>query len=335
MDLLRGSGGGSQGNMRSQELDNMNRQAQANNRLVTGQLKGQLELAQKNVGQAGEANTMKAIADTMTGGLTIAKVAPAASAYRAFHNERVALRATKAAAVEARANSDSVSSLVGKISDTPAFNGNVADTVKLSGGGGVGVFGDDPVANPTPPPMQTGTAGKMSEVSPSDPVAPDGSAPVKAPTVDPQEAPNPLKVGPAGEEAKGAKGLMTVEEGASLGGKVAKGAGVLAGASAVYEDISGGGIGGKGSNWEQKLGNVSQIAGAVADVIPGGEIFGAGLGLIGSIFSSTGDSVAGSKAKAAAQAKAASAKSALAAQQSAPVQQATLAAPTVTYGRSV
>ena len=58
------------------------------------------------------------------------------------HNERVALRATKAAAVEARANSDSVSSLVGKISDTPAFNGNVADTVKLSGGGGVGVVGD-------------------------------------------------------------------------------------------------------------------------------------------------------------------------------------------------
>ena len=49
MDLLRGSGGGSQGNMRSQELDNMNRQAQANNRLVTGQLKGQLDLAQKNV----------------------------------------------------------------------------------------------------------------------------------------------------------------------------------------------------------------------------------------------------------------------------------------------
>ena len=334
MDLLRGSSGGSQGNMRSQEMDNMNRQAQANNRMVTGQLKGQLELAQKNVGQAGEANTMKAIADTMTGGLTLAKVAPAVSAYRAFHNDRVALRATKAAAVEARANSDAVSSLVGKISDTPAFNGNVADTVKLSGGGGVGVVGDAPVA-PTAPTMQTGTAGKMSEVSPSEPVAPDGSAPVKAPTVDPQEAPDPLKVGPAGEEAKGVKGLMTVEEGASLGGKVAKGAGVLAGASAVYEDISGGGIGGKGSNWEQKVGNISQIAGAVADVIPGGELFGAGFGLVGSIFSSTGDSVAGSKAKASAQAKAVSAQSALSAQQSAPVQQTTLATPTVTYGRSV
>ena len=175
----------------------------------------------------------------------------------------------------------------------------------------------------------------MSEVSPAETVAPDGSAPVKAPTVDPQKAPDPLKVGPAGEEAKGAKGLMSVEEGAKLGGKVAKGAGVLAGASAVFEDISGGGIGGKGSNWEQKVGNVSQILGSVADVIPGGELFGAAAGLIGSIFSSTGDSVAGSKAKAAAQAKAASAKSALAAQQAAPVQQATLAEPTVTYGRSV
>lgn len=319
MDLLRGSGGGSQGNMRSQELDNMNRQAQANNRLVTEQLKGQLELAQKNVGQAGEANTMKAIADTMTGGLTIAKVAPAASAYRAFHNERVALRAKTAAAVQAKAGEE-IGGLTSKINATPPSvpEGAVAQ-----------------VAKPPPPPMQTGAAGKMSEVSPAETVAPDGSAPVKAPTVDPQKAPDPLKVGPAGEEAKGAKGLMSVEEGAKLGGKVAKGAGVLAGASAVFEDISGGGIGGKGSNWEQKAGNVTQILGSVADVIPGGELIGAGLGLIGSIFSSTGDSVAGSKAKAAAQAKAAAAKSALAAQQAAPVQQATLAQPTVTYGRSV
>ena len=319
MDLLRGSSGGSQGNMRSQEMDNMNRQAQANNRMVTGQLKGQLDLAQKNVGQAGEANTMKAIADTMTGGLTLAKVAPAVSAYRAFHNDRVALRATKAAAVQAKVGED-IGGLTSKINATPP---SVPEGAVVQ------------VAKPPPPPMRTGTAGKMSEVSPSEPVAPDGSAPVKAPTVDPQEAPDPLKVGPAGEEAKGVKGLMTVEEGASLGGKVAKGAGVLAGASAVYEDISGGGIGGKGSNWEQKVGNVSQILGAVADVIPGGELVGAGLGLVGSIFSSTGDSVAGSKAKASAQAKAVSAQSALSAQQSAPVQQTTLATPTVTYGRSV
>tara|TARA_R110000744_G_scaffold355239_1_gene461747 strand:+ start:111 stop:1070 length:960 start_codon:yes stop_codon:yes gene_type:complete len=319
MDLLRGNGGGSLGNMRSQEMDNMNRQAQANNRMVTGQLKGQLDLAQKNVGQAGEANTMKAISDTLTGGLVIAKTAPAVSAYRAFHNQRVALRAKTAEAVQAKAGEE-IGGLTSKINATPPSvpEGAVAQ-----------------VAKPPPPPMQTGSAGKMSEVSPAETVAPDGSAPVKAPTVDPQEAPNPLKVGSAGEEAKGAKGLMSVEQGAELGSKVAKGAGLLAGASAVYEDISGGGIGGKGSNWEQKVGNVSQILGAVADVIPGGEIFGAGLGLVGSIFSSTGDSVAGSKAKASAQAKAVSAQSALSAQQSAPVQQTTLATPTVTYGRSV
>ena len=301
MDLLRGSGAASQGNMRSEQMENLNRQARERNMAETKNLRDKLDQAQGGVGQVGEANTMKAISDTLTGGFLGAKVAPAVKEYRAFHNQRVKLQNDKLAS-QMKGGVKEVSA-----PDEPAFRGNVPDTVNLSGGGGVGVVGE------------SGPVGAPAE-------------PVKAPTPAPQEAPNPLKVGPAGEEA----GEEITEEAAGkIGGRVMKGASLLQGAGNLYQDISTGSIGGKGSNWEQKVGNIGSMVGAVADVIPGGEVIGAGIGLVSGIFSDIGDAVSGDKKKGAATAKVAAAKTALAAQVAKPVQTVSLAAPEVSYGRSV
>ena len=288
MDLLRGSGGASQGNMRSEQMEAQTSQARLRNMAETQRLRDKLDQAQGGVGQVGEANTMKAIA---------------VKEYRAFHNQRVALKRAKL--------SSQIKESVGE--------------PKVSG---------DPVApKPAPPPMRSGAAGKMDEVSPAEPV--------KAPTVEPQEAPKPLKVvGKAGEGA-GEEGAveegaeMSVEEAGKMGSRVMKGASLLQGAGNLYQDISTDSIGGKGSNWEQKVGNIGSMVGAVADVIPGGELVGAGIGLVSGIFSDIGDSVAGDKKKAAATAKVAAAKTALAAQVAKPVQSVSIAAPEVSYGRSI
>ena len=303
MDLLRGSGGASQGNMRSEQMEAQTSQSRERNMVETRNLRDKLDQAQGGVGQVGEANTMKAISDTLTGGFLGAKVAPAVKEYRAFHNQRVALKRAKL--------SSQIKESVGE--------------PKVSG---------DPVApKPAPPPMRSGAAGKMDEVSPAEPV--------KAPTVEPQEAPKPLKVvGKAGEGA-GEEGAveegaeMSVEEAGKMGSRVMKGASLLQGAGNLYQDISTDSIGGKGSNWEQKVGNIGSMVGAVADVIPGGELVGAGIGLVSGIFSDIGDSVAGEKKKAAATAKVAAAKTALAAQVAKPVQSVSIAAPEVSYGRSI
>mgnify|MGYP003638170353 CR=1 FL=1 len=303
MDLLRGSGGASQGNMRSEQMEAQTSQARQRNRAETQRLRDKLDQAQGGVGQVGEANTMKAISDTLTGGFLSAKVAPAVKEYRAFHNQRVALQRAKLA------SDNSVEGVVGKIK---------AET---------------PVTQSAPKPVRPNLMLQEDEVSPAEPVAPDGSAPVKAPTVEPQEAPKPLKVvGKAGEEA----GEEITEEAAGkMAGRVMKGASALQGAGNLYQDISTGSIGGKGSNWEQKVGNIGTMVGAVADFIPGGEAVGAGIGLLSGIFSDIGDTVAGEKKKAAATAKVAAAKTALAAQVAKPVENVSLAAPTVSYGRSI
>ena len=295
MDLLRGSGGASQGNMRSEQMENLTSQARQRNMAQTQRLRDKLDQSQGGVGQVGEANTMKAISDTLIGGFLGAKVAPAVKEYRAFHNQRVALKRANLAA------DNSVEGVVGKIK---------AET---------------PVTQSAPKPVRPNLMLQEDEVSPAEPV--------KAPTPAPQEAPKPLKVvGKAGEEA----GEEITEEAAGkMGGRLMKGASLLQGAGSLYQDISTGSIGGKGSNWEQKVGNIGSMVGAVADVIPGGELVGAGIGLVSGIFSDIGDAESGAKKKAQAQAKVTAAKSSLAAQQSAPVQQTTLATPTVTYGRSV
>ena len=295
MDLLRGSGGASQGNMRSEQMEAQTSQARQRNRAETQRLRDKLDQAQGGVGQVGEANTMKAISDTLTGGFLSAKVAPAVKEYRAFHNQRVALQRAKLA------SDNSVEGVVGKIK---------AET---------------PVTQSAPKPVRPNLMLQEDEVSPAEPV--------KAPTVEPQEAPKPLKVvGKAGEEA----GEEITEEAAGkMAGRVMKGASALQGAGNLYQDISTGSIGGKGSNWEQKVGNIGTMVGAVADFIPGGEAVGAGIGLLSGIFSDIGDTVAGEKKKAAATAKVAAAKTALAAQVAKPVDNVSLAAPTVSYGRSI
>ena len=298
MDLLRGSGAASQGNMRSEQMENLNRQARLQNMAVTRNLRDKLDQAQGGVGQVGEANTMKAISDTLTGGFLGAKVAPAVKEYRAFHNQRVALKNAKLA------SDNSVEGVVGKIQ---------AET---------------PVTQSAPKPVRPNLMLQEDEVSPAEPV--------KAPTPAPQEAPKPLKVvGKAGGAADEAGEEMTEEAAGKIGGRIMKGASLLQGAGNLYQDISTGSIGGKGSNWEQKVGNIGSMVGAVADVIPGGELVGAGIGLVSGIFSDIGDSVAGDKKKAAATAKVAAAKTALAAQVAKPVQSVSIAAPEVSYGRSI
>mgnify|MGYP003651504247 CR=1 FL=1 len=295
MDLLRGSGGASQGNMRSEQMEAQTSQARQRNRAETQRLRDKLDQAQGGVGQVGEANTMKAISDTLTGGFLSAKVAPAVKEYRAFHNQRVQLQRAKLS------SDNSVEGVVGKIK---------AET---------------PVTQSAPKPVRPNLMLQEDEVSPAEPV--------KAPTVEPQEAPKPLKVvGKAGEEA----GEEITEEAAGkMAGRVMKGASALQGAGNLYQDISTGSIGGKGSNWEQKVGNIGTMVGAVADFIPGGEAIGAGIGLLSGIFSDIGDTEAGAKKKAAATAKVAAAKTALAAQVAKPVENVSLAAPTVSYGRSI
>ena len=297
MDLLRGSGGASQGNMRSEQMEAQTSQARQRNMAETQRLRDKLDQAQGGVGQVGEANTMKAISDTLIGGFQGAKVAPAVKEYRAFHNQRVALKRAK-------------------------LTSQIKESV------GEPTVSADPVApKPAPPPMRSGAAGKMDEVSPAEPV--------KAPTPAPQDAPKPLKVGPAGEGAVEEGAEMSVEEAGTMGSRLMKGASLLQGAGSLYQDISTDSIGGKGSNWEQKVGNIGSMVGAVADVIPGGELVGAGIGLVSGIFSDIGDSVAGSKKKAQAQAKVTAAKSALAKQVAKPVDNVSIAAPTVSYGRSI
>ena len=297
MDLLRGSGAG-QGNMRSEQMQSLNQQARQRNMAETNRLRDKLDQAQGGAGQVGEANTMKAISDTLTGGFLGAKVAPAVKEYRAFHNQRVKLQNDKLA------SDQSVEGVVGKIK---------AET---------------PVTQSAPKPVRPNLMLQEDEVSPAEPV--------KAPTPAPQEAPKPLKVGPAGEGAVEEAGEeMTEEAAGKMAGRVMKGASALQGAGNLYQDISSGSIGGKGSNWEQKVGNIGTMVGAVADVIPGGEAVGAAIGLASGIFSDIGDTVAGSKKKAQAQAKVASAKTALAAQVAKPVESVSLAAPEVSYGRSI
>ena len=312
MDLFQNSGAGV-GNMMSQRAEASSQQAFERNKMETQKLQDSVKLAKGQVSQVGEANTMKGIQDAIVGGVLGAKIAPAVKEYRAFHNQRLQVRRDKLAS-----QPKEVSATAGEAEADPVFRGNVPDTVKLSGGGGVGVVGSE------------ASVGKPVE---SEPTAPDGSAKVKAPTVEPQEAPKPLKVvGKAGEEA-GEE--MTEEAAGNIGGRLMKGASLLQGAGNLYQDISTGSIGGKGSNWEQKVGNIGSMVGAVADVIPGGEVIGAGIGLVSGIFSDIGDTISGDKKKAAATANVATAQSALKTQQAQKPTQTSVVLPTVSYGRSV
>ena len=163
MDLFQNSGAGV-GNMMSQRAEAQSQQAFERNKMETQKLQDSVKLAKGQVSQVGEANTMKGIQDAIVGGVLGAKVAPAVKAYRAFHNQRVALK-------RANLSSDnSVEGVVGKIQ---------AET---------------PVTQSAPKPVRPNLMLQEDEVSPAEPV--------KAPTPAPQEAPKPLKVvGKAGGAA--------------------------------------------------------------------------------------------------------------------------------------
>lgn len=306
MDLF-GDSGIAQGNMATQRSESLTEMARQNHKNVMAGLQDKIDSAQKGGTMIGEANTMKAIQDTVVSGFLGAKVAPAVKEYRAFHNQRVALQREKLA------SDNSVEGVVGKIK---------AET---------------PVSQSAPKPVRPNLMLQEDEVSPAEPV--------KAPTVEPQEAPKPLKVvGKAGEgSGEGAVAPaveeageeMTEEAAGKMGGRLMKGASLLQGAGSLYQDISTDSIGGKGSNWEQKVGNIGSMVGAVADLIPGGELVGAGIGLVSGIFSDIGDTEAASKKKAQAQAKIATAQSNLAKAKTQTPGAVSVAAPTVSYGRSI
>jgi hypothetical protein len=171
----------------------------------------------------------------------------------------------------------------------PVFDGN-APSVKLSGGGGVGVVGDNTILKSTKPLMTTGQSGKMNEVSPAEPVKLES---------DPSSA-----IG--SEEKAGAKAgeTATEEEAGSVAGSighgVSKALGVAGGVENVYRDIKSGHL--AGDNWESKVGDVGSEIGSALDVagafVPVLEPVGAVISGVSAVLSGIGSLVDDSKKKA-------------------------------------
>jgi len=308
MDLFR-SDGISQGNMARAGAE----QASAVDRL---QQKDKVDRLKKNVldlqgnqSTDGEAATMKSIADGIVGGMVGARVTGTVNQFRKTYNKAQMLKAGLQKAPTA-------------VPEIPAKG------VSASPGSASSAAPAEPVApKPPPPPMQSGAAGKMDEVSPAEPV--------KAPTPSPESAPNPLKSGGAEEEVS-----QISEEGAGKAVRFAGAAGgVATGAMDLDKDLKAGSLGGKNSNWEQKVGDVFQMGGSVADVAgvfnPFAEALGLGAGLIGSIFKGIGDSEQSSKKAVQDAAAVATAKAAAAKQQAIQPMAVTPIKQVVSYGRSV
>ena len=155
-----------------------------------------------------------------------------------------------------------------------------------------------PDTTPEPPPTST----------------PEGSSAVgnnPAPTVEEHEAVT------VGEDGAGKSGSMVHNGLKTISGlsddaidKVGKCAGVLSagvtGGLDIYKDIKAGGI--AGDNGFEKAGNITQIGGAVSDVLgtvfPPAELLGGVLDLIGGGLDAIGEAVEGSKTKAEAKQKA-------------------------------
>jgi len=311
MDLFR-SDGISQGNMARAGAE----QASAVDRL---QQKDKVDRLNKNVldlqgnqSTDGEAATMKSIADGIVGGMVGARVTGTVNQFRKTYNAAQVLKAGLQKAPTA------VPEIPAKgVSASPGSASSAAPAAPA-----------EPVApKPPPPPMQSGAAGKMDEVSPAEPV--------KAPTPSPESAPNPLKSGGAEEEVS-----QISEEGAGKAVRFAGAAGgVATGAMDLDKDLKAGSLGGKNSNWEQKVGDVFQMGGSVADVAgvfnPFAEALGLGAGLIGSIFKGIGDSEQSSKKAVQDAAAVATAKAAAAKQQAIQPMAVTPIKQVVSYGRSV
>ena len=345
MDLYA-SQGLNQGNMFSQRAQQQSQNAYDANRELTQIALGDIDTKKKLVQGAQGNAEQKTIADSIVGGLVGGRVVSGVNQFRTARNAAIG-RAQKAKGLleERKLGSGTV---VGE-GDEP-----------LSQVEGRAVVDTRLERDPDIPDLGGETFGEVPASGLDSSVAG-----VKAPTPAPQVAPNPEVSVSGSDEAGGAldrvqaagssavdsaksklKGLAG-EVSESGAGKLIKGAGV-AGSAAVgvldlAQDLKSKSLGGKGANWEQKVGNVFQMGGSVADVAgfaglgPLADIAGLGLGAIGSIFSGIGDEVSGDKAKEVAQANVVkaqnAAKAAAAAQAS--TQQASAPTVEVSYGRSV
>jgi len=340
MDLFR-SDGISQGNMAragAEQASAADRQLQKDK--VDRLNKNVLDL-QGNQTQDGEAATMKGIADGIVGGMVGARVTGTVNEFRKTYNKAQMLKASlqKAAAGVPEIPGKGVSASPGSASSEPTYRPagefEVDNTGKLSvsdGKGNLVPHGEYTTGSaPTGPPIKDPNGiTKPALVGNEETVKP-----VEAPTPAPESATNPLKSVSGEEEVS-----QLSEEGA---GKLVRGAGALGGAATgimdLDNDLKAKSLGGKNANWEQKVGDVFQMGGSVADVAgivnPFAEVVGLGAGLIGSIFKGIGDSEqsstkAGQDAAAVATAKAAAAK-----QQAIQSSAVTPIKQVVSYGRSI
>tara|TARA_R110001599_G_scaffold151113_1_gene335714 strand:+ start:3447 stop:4472 length:1026 start_codon:yes stop_codon:yes gene_type:complete len=341
MDLYA-SQGLNQANMFSQRAQQQSQNAYDANRELTQIALGDIDTKKKLVQGAQGNAEQKTIADSIVGGLVGGRVVSGVNQFRTARN--AALKA-KGLLEERKLGSGTV---VGE-GDEPLsqVEGRAVVDTRLERDPDIPDLGGEKFGEVPASGLDSSVAG------------------VKAPTPAPQVAPNPEVSVSGSDEAGGAldrvqaagssavdsaksklKGLAG-EVSESGAGKLIKGAGV-AGSAAVgvldlAQDLKSKSLGGKGANWEQKVGNVFQMGGSVADVAgfaglgPLADIAGLGLGAIGSIFSGIGDEVSGDKAKEVAQANVVkaqnAAKAAAAAQAS--TQQASAPTVEVSYGRSV
>ena len=140
---------------------------------------------------------------------------------------------------------------------------------------------------PPPPPMISGSAGKMNEVSPAEPVKLES---------DPSSA--------IGSEDKEIASSLGEKEAGSVAGAighgVSKALGVAGGVENVYKDIKSGHL--AGDNWESKVGDVGSEIGSALDVagtfVPVLEPIGAVITGVSAVLSGIGSLVDDSKKKA-------------------------------------
>ena len=140
---------------------------------------------------------------------------------------------------------------------------------------------------PPPPPMISGSAGKMNEVSPAEPVKLES---------DPSSA--------IGSEDKEIASSLGEKEAGSVAGAighgVSKALGVAGGVENVYRDIKSGHL--AGDNWESKVGDVGSEIGSALDVagtfVPVLEPIGAVITGVSAVLSGIGSLVDDSKKKA-------------------------------------
>ena len=140
---------------------------------------------------------------------------------------------------------------------------------------------------PPPPPMISGSAGKMNEVSPAEPVKLES---------DPSSA--------IGSEDKEIASSLGEKEAGSVAGAighgVSKALGVAGGVENVYKDIKSGHL--AGDNWESKVGDVGSEIGSALDVagtfVPVLEPIGAVITGVSAVLSGIGSLVDDGKKKA-------------------------------------